>query len=157
MVRPILWRAGGDRKGHASPERRGVGHSSELRGAVKVLVADDDRVISELICSVLRRAGHQPLPAYDAMQALMFAMRAPSPGLIVLDINMPGGTGIEALRRLKQSARTWAIPVIVVSGVADLAMPAQVLELGALSVLPKPIDPEALLDSVQRALSQSAA
>jgi two-component system, LuxR family, response regulator FixJ len=97
------------------------------------------------------------LPAYDAMQALMFAMRAPSPGLIVLDINMPGGTGIEALRRLKQSARTWAIPVIVVSGVADLAMPAQVLELGALSVLPKPIDPEALLDSVQRALSQSAA
>jgi len=119
---------------------------------VRILVADDDRVISTLICTVLQKAGHKCTPAHDAMQALMFAMRAPAPELIVLDVNMPGGTGVEALRKLKQSSRTSSIPVIVVSGVEDPAMPLRMRELGALDVLSKPVDAEKLLDAVDRAV-----
>ncbi len=124
---------------------------------MRILVADDDRVISTLICGVLARAGHQATPAHDAMQALMFAMRSPAPELILLDVNMPGGTGVEALRKLKQSVRTWGIPVLVVSGVDDPAMPPRMRELGAADVLPKPVDPERLLDAVNRAVGRAVA
>jgi CheY-like chemotaxis protein len=124
---------------------------------VRILVADDDRVISTLICGVLAKAGHRPTPARDAMQALMFAMRSPAPELILLDVNMPGGTGVEALRKLKLSARTSGIPVIVVSGVDDPAMPQRMRELGALDVLAKPVDAERLLAAVDHAVGRAVA
>ena len=111
---------------------------------MRILVADDDRLMSELICAVVREAGHTPVPAFDAMQTLMFAIRPPLPGLIILDINMPGGTGLEALRKLKLSARTSPIPVIVLSGSTELDMPQQVKGLGADEFLSKPINPDVL-------------
>lgn len=117
---------------------------------MKILVADDDRVLSQLLCAVVRQGGHVPIAAFDAMQTLMFAMRAPAPSLIILDINMPGGTGVEALRKLKLSARTAPIPVIVLSGSDDAAMPDQVRSLGAAEFLSKPIDPEVLLTAIER-------
>ena len=124
---------------------------------MRILVAADDRVISTFICGVLAKAGHRATPAHDAMQALMFAMRSPAPELILLDVNMPGGTGVEALRKLKQSARTSGIPVIVVSGVDDPAMPERMRELGALDVLPKPVDAERLLAAVDHAVGRAVA
>jgi CheY-like chemotaxis protein len=123
---------------------------------MRILVADDDRVLSQLICGIVRDAGHIAIPAFDAMQAMMFAIRAPAPALIILDINMPGGTGLEALRKLKQSARTAEIPVMVVSGSDDAGMPAQARALGAADYLPKPVDPEQLLSAIQRLLEQPA-
>jgi CheY-like chemotaxis protein len=125
------------------------------RGDVKILVADDDRLMSQLVCAVVREAGHVPLAAFDAMQALMFAMRPPVPALIILDINMPGGTGLEALRKLKLSARTAPIPVIVLSGSSELDMPEQVKSLGADEFLSKPIDPEVLTLAIQRVLREA--
>ena len=121
---------------------------------MKVLVAEDDRVISQMLCTLLRQEKHEAIPAYDAMQTLMFALRTPIPALVVLDINMPGGTGIEALRKLKHSAKTAGVPVIVVSGSSDPAMPEQARALGAAEVLGKPVDGDAFLASVRRALAQ---
>jgi putative two-component system response regulator len=86
----------------------------------------------------------------------MFAMRSPAPALIILDISMPGGTGVEALRKLKRSAKTSMIPVVVLSGSTDAGMPAQVKALGAVDYLPKPIAPESLLAAVSRALEKAA-
>jgi CheY-like chemotaxis protein len=123
---------------------------------MRILVADDDRMLSQLICGIVREAGHIPIPAFDAMQAMMFAIRAPVPALIILDINMPGGTGLEALRKLKLSARTADIPVVVVSGSDDAGMPAQVKALGAAEYLPKPVDPELLLSAVHRLVEKAA-
>ena len=122
---------------------------------MRILVADDDRLMSELVCAVVREAGHTPVPAFDAMQTLMFAIRPPVPVLVILDINMPGGTGLEALRKLKRSARTSPIPVIVLSGSTELDMPQQVKSLGADEFLSKPIDPAVLLLAIQRVLRES--
>ena len=122
---------------------------------MRILVADDDRLMSELICAVVREAGHTPVPAFDAMQTLMFAIRPPLPGLIILDINMPGGTGLEALRKLKLSARTSPIPVIVLSGSTELDMPQQVKGLGADEFLSKPINPDVLMLAIQRVLRET--
>jgi CheY-like chemotaxis protein len=121
---------------------------------VKILVADDDRVLSQLVCAVVRQAGHTPIAAFDAMQALMFAIRPPMPALIILDINMPGGTGLEALKKLKLSARTAPIPVVVLTGSEEADMPDQVKALGATEFVAKPIDPDALAAVIQRVLHE---
>ena len=123
---------------------------------MRVLVAEDDKVASHLVCGLIRKWGYVPVPAYDAMQTLMFAMRAPAPSVIVLDVNMPGGTGLDALRKLKASVKTALIPVVVLSGAADDELPARVVELGAEAFLPKPVDPEALLAALSRAVGAHA-
>jgi len=82
---------------------------------MKLLIADDDRALSLLLSTRLRAKGWTVDVAHDAMQALMFAMRS-SPDAIMLDIAMPGGTGIDALKKLKMSAKTTQIPVVVLSG-----------------------------------------
>jgi DNA-binding response OmpR family regulator len=119
---------------------------------LKILIADDDRVLAQLIAAVVRAEGHLPIHAYDAMQTVMFAMRNPAPDLIVLDINMPGGTGLDVLRKLKMSSKTGLIPVVVVSGSIDQSLPTKVRELGATDFLTKPIDPEALSAAIRSAM-----
>ena len=90
------------------------------------------------------------IPAFDAMQAVMNAMRQPL-DLVLLDINMPGGTGMEVLKRLKNSSKTRRIPVVVITGSTDATLPAQANALGAVQFLTKPVDPEVLLQAVLEA------
>lgn len=118
--------------------------NNDRRKATKaVLIADDDRVLTHLLASRLRGLGWRVDIAHDAMQALMFAMRT-APDVIVLDINIPGGTGIEALRKLKASVKTTQIPVAILSGSIDPRDEPAVLELGAAAFLRKPPDVAAL-------------
>jgi CheY-like chemotaxis protein len=117
---------------------------------VKALVADDDRVVSHLVCGLLRAKGWEVTPVFDAMQALMFAMREPRPDVIILDINMPGGTGVQALTKLKASTKTASIPVVVLSGVPDERLFDQMREKGADELLHKPVDPPALFAALER-------
>ncbi|MFL5401809.1 MAG: response regulator [Gemmatimonadales bacterium] len=121
---------------------------------MKVLLADDDRVLTALLSGRLRARGVETVVAHDAMQALMTAMRSP-PDAIVLDIQMPGGTGLEALRKLKASSKTAAIPVLVLSGSGSNDTAEQVKSLGANDFLLKPIEPETLYRALCRALGQA--
>jgi CheY-like chemotaxis protein len=121
---------------------------------MRILVADDDRVVVQLVAGLLRARGHQVVPVFDAMQAFMFAMRQPLPDAIMLDINMPGGTGIEALKRLKSSQNTALIPVIILSGSTDSGMPEKLKALGADEFLQKPVDQGALFSALDKVLSR---
>ena len=121
---------------------------------MRVLLAADDRVITHLLPTTLRRHGVEVVVAHDAMQALMSAVRSP-PDAIVLDVHMPGGTGIEALRKLKASSKTSAIPVIVISASGTSETPDQVKALGADAFLLKPIDPDALYEVLRNTLGQT--
>lgn len=116
---------------------------------MRILVADDDRQFSQLACQILMAAGHQAFPAYDGASALMSAMRSPAPELIVLDLQMPAGDGTTTLTKLKQSAKTALIPVLVVSATADATMPDKVRMMGAASFLAKPIDPDTFIDAIE--------
>jgi putative two-component system response regulator len=122
---------------------------------VKVLIADDDRVLTRLAAAGLKGRGWQVEVAHDAMQALMFAMKAPHPDVIALDIGMPGGTGFQVLEKLQQSSRTSQIPVVVVSGSITEGDEARVVELGAVIFLHKPVDPQALHEALSRATGQA--
>jgi DNA-binding response OmpR family regulator len=110
---------------------------------MKLLIADDDRALSLLLSTRLRAKGWTVDVAHDAMQALMFAMRS-SPDAIMLDIAMPGGTGIDALTKLKRSAKTSQIPVVVLSGSIEPKDEPNVLALGAAAFMRKPPDVDAL-------------
>jgi CheY-like chemotaxis protein len=117
-----------------------------------ILIVDDDRVVSQLVAGLLREKGHKILTAYDAVHGLMQAMRTPPVDAIVLDINMPGGSGEETLKKLKMSTRTSDIPVIILSGSIDAKGQERVRLGGAAAVLSKPVVPEELLLALAAAL-----
>ena len=129
-------------------------HSPQPRprlGKPTILVADDDRVLAQLLSSRLSKANYTVVVSYDAMHAFMAALRL-APAAVILDINMPGGTGLEVLKRLKSSNKTSLIPVIVLSGSLDPADIQNVIDMGADEFLGKPPDFERLEDALNRLL-----
>ncbi len=119
----------------------------------KILIADDDPVMTKMLSSALTERGYTFVIAADAMQAVMFAVQK-QPDAIFLDINMPAGTGHIALTRLKASARTSSIPVIVLSGSTDVTLPATVRAKGAIAFFRKPVDLDALFARLEELLSR---
>jgi CheY-like chemotaxis protein len=116
---------------------------------MRVLVAEDDRAMSMLLCQILQVAGHQAVPAYDGASALMAAMRSPLPDLIILDLQMPAGDGTTTLTKLKQSAKTALIPVVIVTASSDAPTHERVRQLGAAGLLTKPVNPDTLIDAIE--------
>jgi len=104
-----------------------------------ILIADDDRVFTEMLRTKLCEKGFQVLIAYDAMQAINTAVKS-GPDAILLDVKMPGGTGLEAVRQLKISNKTSSIPIIAISAVDNPALPGVIKGLGAIGFLPKPVN-----------------
>lgn len=110
---------------------------------MKVLIADDDKQLCQLFNAVLRKLGWEVVLAFDAAQALVMAKNT-KPDIIVLDINMPGGTGIGVLEKLGMNMKTSMIPVLVLSGSVDINMEAKTSRLGAVGYMRKPVDVEEL-------------
>jgi len=119
-----------------------------------VLIADDDHVTVQLLSSVLKASGFELTIARDAMQAVMMAMRNP-PDAVILDIGMPGGSGLQVLERLKKSTKTNAVPVIVVTALTDPALPRKAAALGADEFFTKPIALDRLRTALDRLLGKS--
>jgi DNA-binding response OmpR family regulator len=117
-----------------------------------ILIADDDRVFTEMLRTKLHEKGFHVLVAYDAMQAVMFAVQS-GPDLILLDVKMPGGTGLEAIRQLKISNKTYNIPVIAVSAVDNPKLPDVIKGLGAIGFIAKPVNFKAVYKLICSVLS----
>jgi two-component system KDP operon response regulator KdpE len=120
----------------------------------RILVAEDDPVMAATLSGALEWRGYGVVIARDAMQAVMFAVQQ-QPNAILLDVNMPAGTGLGALKRLQASTRTSSIPVLVVSGSTDLTLPATVRAEGAKGFFKKPVDLEALCARLDELLQTS--
>jgi len=109
----------------------------------KILIADDSRVHVQLLTGWMQDLGLEVVATFDALQAWVTAMRT-QPNAIILDINMPGGSGIDVLKRLKSSTKTQHIPVLVISGNAGPQTRDLVKRLGAAELLEKPLNCDAL-------------
>jgi len=120
---------------------------------MKVLVADDDRVTANLLAGAFVKAKWKVMIAIDAMQALMYASKTPLPDVILLDLNMPGGTGYHTLERLRASTRTQMIPVVIITGSTDDGTAARAKDLGVDGFFTKPIDPAAIVAHVTKLTS----
>jgi CheY-like chemotaxis protein len=102
---------------------------------MKILIADDDKALVHMLASKLSERGFEIFAAYDAIQAWMAVMRY-VPDAVVLDVSMPGGTGIEVLRKLKQFPKTSAIPSVIISGLTETSLAEKARALGAASSSP---------------------
>jgi CheY-like chemotaxis protein len=118
----------------------------------KILIADDSRFQVGLLSASLEESGFSVVSALDALQAWTVALRS-APDAIVLDINMPGGTGIEVLKRLRISTKTQHIPVVVVTGSTEDSIEQLAKHLGAAEFFHKPVDPGRLCDVLHNLLS----
>lgn len=114
---------------------------------MKVLIADDDRDLCQLLSTVLRSEGHEVVFAFDAAQALVVAKNT-IPDVIVLDINMPGGTGAGALEKLKINMKTSMIPVLVITASNDEQLIRKIKQQGAAEFMRKPLDIEGFFDAL---------
>ena len=95
-----------DLAGSGSPKSEDLKGRPCLSGP-KVLVIDDDQIMVRLLATLLTDAGFDTVAAYDAMQGLIVAQRE-DPSVILLDMQMPAGGGLQVLQRLRTNPKTEA-------------------------------------------------
>lgn len=120
---------------------------------MKILIAEDERDIRDLITFTLRFAGFEVVPTSNGAEALEKA-REVKPDLIMMDVRMPRMTGYEACRELKQRDDVKHIPVVFLSAKGqDVEMQAG-LEAGAIAYILKPFAPDDLTRRVGEILQE---
>ena len=108
----------------------------------RILLADDDRGLLEMLLSIFRRAGyHDLLTASSGLEALRL-WREEQPDLVVLDVMMPGMDGFSVLREIRRASR---VPVLMLTARGEAEDRIEGLENGADDYLPKPFLPKELL------------
>jgi two-component system CheB/CheR fusion protein len=117
-----------------------------------VFVVDDDRTMREALQELLQQHGHAA-EAYASGEAFLTADRPEREGCLVVDALMPGMGGIALLERL--NARHHGLPAIMITGHGDIAMAVRAMKAGAADFLEKPIRPDELLASIERALERA--
>lgn len=124
----------------------------ELRDSrPKLLLVDDEPVNLQVLKQILQQ-DYRLLFARDGEKALSLAENE-QPQLILLDIMMPGITGLETCQRLKENARTQHIPVIFVTALADTRDETEGFKVGCVDYITKPVSPPIVLARVKSQLS----
>jgi len=119
----------------------------------KILIAEDEPDIRELVAFTLRFAGHEVLAASNGEEAVQLAARE-FPDLILMDVRMPRMTGYDACRALKANSELKDIPVVFLSAKGQESEIQTGLEAGAEEYLLKPFVPDQLTDRVRAILSK---
>jgi len=126
-----------------------------LEAPVRVLVADDEEDIRLLVSLAVRKAGCTVVAALDDGAQALAAARAERPDLVVLDVSMPGATGLEVCSALRTDPATAGCRVLLLSAGASPDDLARGLAAGADAYLPKPFTVAGLIAQV-RALAVGA-
>ncbi|MFN0039546.1 MAG: phosphate regulon transcriptional regulator PhoB [Burkholderiales bacterium] len=123
--------------------------------AATILVVEDEPAIQELIAFNLKQAGHLPIRADDAEQALRLVQNA-LPDLILLDWMLPGLSGIELARRLRSDKRSRSVPIIMLTAKTEERDKIQGLDIGADDYITKPFSPRELTARIKALLRRRA-
>ncbi len=114
-----------------------------------VFVVDDDEAARESLRWLLESVGHK-VRCYASAREFTAACDRTVPGCLVLDVRMPGMSGMELQEHLK--AQDWCLPVIIVTGHGDIPMAVRAIRGGAVDFLQKPYNDQTMLDRIQHAL-----
>lgn len=109
---------------------------------MKVLVVDDDRRIVKTTCDILKIKGHEAFAAYSGEEGVEKVKNDP-PDCLLMDIKMPGISGVEALKQMQQIAP--GLPVVLVSAYVTNEIVAEARQAGAYAVLSKPLNIQMVL------------
>lgn len=116
-----------------------------------VVVVDDDKEVREGLCELILSAGFQPVSFASTQELLNEIGILDGPGCLILDIHMPGASGLDLQNYLAE--RAIAKPIIFLTGRGDIPMTVQAMKAGAMDFLTKPVSDRTLLDAVTAALT----
>lgn len=122
----------------------------------KILIAEDERDIRDLITFTLKFAGHEVVATANGEEAYHTALSV-HPDLIMMDVRMPKMTGYEACERLKQEETVKHIPVVFLSAKGQESEVQTGISLGAEEYILKPFAPDQLVDRVKKILAKYGA
>lgn len=120
----------------------------------KILVIDDSLFTQRMLEVILRAEHYDVAMAADATSAVSVAQRE-KPDLILLDLNLPGGSGFLLMDRFRNLSRLALVPIIVLSGEDSAEMKEKALQAGAVAFFSKPTNNEELLSAVEQALGRT--
>src|SRR4029453_860671 len=119
-----------------------------------VFVVDDDPSMRRSLESLLRSVGLD-VHLYSSAQEFMLAKRPDIPGCLVLDVRLPGMSGLTFQEELAKAGV--AVPVIFITGHGDVPMTVRAMKAGAIEFLTKPFDDQVLLDAIHAAIERDRA
>ena len=118
-----------------------------------IYVIDDDEAVRQSLEFLLKTAG-LTVRGFDNAKSFLDLLPQIRSGCIITDVRMPGITGIDLLRRVKELGVD--IPVIVITGHGDISLAVEAMKIGAVDFLEKPFDDDALLAAVRSSLTRNA-
>lgn len=117
-----------------------------------VFVIDDQQAVRHALGEMLQVFGYS-VETFDSADSFLLALTEPKTGCIVADVRMPGMDGIELVREL--SRRNLPLPVVLISGHADVPMAVAAIKAGAEDFIEKPVDDTQLLAAINRCLARA--
>jgi two-component system response regulator FixJ len=118
-----------------------------------VHVIDDDAAMRDSLAFLLQSAD-LVVKTYESAQAFLEVRRHPVSGCVITDVRMPGMSGMDLLRRLRDL--DFNLPVIVITGHGDIPLAVEAMKSGATDFIEKPFEDEAILEAVRHALASRA-
>jgi len=118
-----------------------------------VFIVDDDAAVRDALKFLLRSVGH-PVEAFASAVDFLAAYRDDRPGCLVLDIRMPGMSGLELQAQLNE--RRSMLPIIFITGHGDVPMAVEAMQSGAMDFIQKPFRDQDLIDRINQALEKDA-
>ena len=116
-----------------------------------VFVVDDDTSLRESLKNLIRSVGLR-VEAFASAQEFLRSKRPDVPGCLVLDVRLPGFSGLDLQKRMAEA--DMEIPIIFITGHGDIPMTVQAMKAGAVEFLTKPFRDQELLDAIQQALER---
>ena len=123
--------------------------------ARKILVVEDEAPIRDMLCFVLVQNGYQAVTAEDYDSAIN-ALVEPYPDLVLLDWMLPGGSGIQIAKKMKQHELTRNIPIIMITARGEEEDKVRGLEVGADDYVTKPFSPKELMARIKAVIRRVA-
>lgn len=118
-----------------------------------VFIVDDDREVREALQLLMESVGLN-VTSFDSANTYLEQFDAARPGCIILDVRMPGMSGLDLQDLLLE--KPLCPPIIIITGHGDVPMAVRAVQAGAVDFIQKPFNDQALLDSVHRALAHDA-
>src|SRR5438445_12948434 len=115
----------------------------------EIFIVDDDAAVRETLSMLFSLQGYDVVGLSDGA-SLLSAARQRTPACIILDVHMPGRSGLDILKEL--NADDYGAPILIISGQGDIAMAVDAIKNGALDFIEKPFDAQGVISRVRDAI-----